>query len=777
MTIPIVMRVNADGSGQAERIINGRIRKGSLEWFVWLRQPAISPDGKTVAIVSRRARPDQADVGAPALDLARSKLTDPNVSEIAPLGHQDPGVDARRQDAAVRHERPRRRPRDAGDLPLQPRRARTAAADRPGYLEPSLVAGRHATSPRPGRRTFGTDIVILDASTGREVLRRHDRRPVLGAGVVAEGRRDRVPPHRAARSSTCGSCRSAGTAPDWTADRHDRPDRGRPASTARRGPAGSSPRASCRPRRPRRPPVAAAERVRQLDRARPVTGTYLERLAARSRADRRRSSASASTPTRRPCPPGSRATSRASSGSRRCVARGGGAVRRRGQAQPRVLRGVRVAPGSRRSSGSAAASRPTCRSSPTPSAATSARRRPARRVALFDALGADAVTVSPYLGADGHRAAPRAPRPLRVRPVPHLEPGRRRAPGPRSSPRIPTPGARPSRSTTGSPGAPRTGAPGGHRRPRGRRDGAGRAARRSGRSRPGLPFLVPGVGAQGGDDGGGRSPRGPATARAGRRPPGGGLLVNVSRGIAGAGDAPVTSVRADPGEAIAAAAAEWARRAPCATVDRAPDGRALVERPAHLDTTVTGADRCPTSGPVELIIILVIALLILGPGKLPEVGASLGKSIREFRKASTDIQDARRASTPTPPRRAAAASRRGRGAAGTPRRRRRRADAPPAGPPTGDADRPDATDATRRPELLTAAPTSCATPTPRLTRCARSTPPPEPRRRAAPDEQGDDASSTTSPSCATGSSSVDRRGRDRRRHRLPASRRADHRRS
>ena len=45
------------------------------------------------------------------------------------------------------------------------------------------------------------------------------------------------------------------------------------------------------------------------------------------------------------------------------------------------------------------------------------------------------------------------------------------------------------------------------------------------------------------------------------------------------------------------------------------------------------------SGAPELIIILVIALLILGPGKLPEVGASLGKTIREFRKASTDIQD------------------------------------------------------------------------------------------------------------------------------------------
>jgi len=47
----------------------------------------------------------------------------------------------------------------------------------------------------------------------------------------------------------------------------------------------------------------------------------------------------------------------------------------------------------------------------------------------------------------------------------------------------------------------------------------------------------------------------------------------------------------------------------------------------------------PNIGAPELIIILVIALLVLGPGKLPEVGASLGKSIREFRKASTDIAD------------------------------------------------------------------------------------------------------------------------------------------
>ncbi len=57
----------------------------------------------------------------------------------------------------------------------------------------------------------------------------------------------------------------------------------------------------------------------------------------------------------------------------------------------------------------------------------------------------------------------------------------------------------------------------------------------------------------------------------------------------------------------------------------------------------------PTPGPLELVIILVIALLILGPGKLPDVGAALGKSIREFRKASADVQDAVNVNVDTSP--------------------------------------------------------------------------------------------------------------------------------
>jgi len=40
----------------------------------------------------------------------------------------------------------------------------------------------------------------------------------------------------------------------------------------------------------------------------------------------------------------------------------------------------------------------------------------------------------------------------------------------------------------------------------------------------------------------------------------------------------------------------------------------------------------------ELIIIFVIALIIFGPRKLPELGRSLGKSIAEFKKASNELK-------------------------------------------------------------------------------------------------------------------------------------------
>jgi sec-independent protein translocase protein TatA len=41
----------------------------------------------------------------------------------------------------------------------------------------------------------------------------------------------------------------------------------------------------------------------------------------------------------------------------------------------------------------------------------------------------------------------------------------------------------------------------------------------------------------------------------------------------------------------------------------------------------------------EIVIILVIVLIIFGAGKLPQIGNAIGKSIKEFRKARTDIEE------------------------------------------------------------------------------------------------------------------------------------------
>ena len=44
-------------------------------------------------------------------------------------------------------------------------------------------------------------------------------------------------------------------------------------------------------------------------------------------------------------------------------------------------------------------------------------------------------------------------------------------------------------------------------------------------------------------------------------------------------------------------------------------------------------------GAPELIFILILALLIFGPKRLPEMGNAFGRTIREFRKATTDVAD------------------------------------------------------------------------------------------------------------------------------------------
>ena len=59
----------------------------------------------------------------------------------------------------------------------------------------------------------------------------------------------------------------------------------------------------------------------------------------------------------------------------------------------------------------------------------------------------------------------------------------------------------------------------------------------------------------------------------------------------------------------------------------------------------------PGIGPMELIVLLVIALLIFGPKKLPDLGRSLGSGMREFKKSVTggDSEPLPRADAPDAP--------------------------------------------------------------------------------------------------------------------------------
>ena len=46
-------------------------------------------------------------------------------------------------------------------------------------------------------------------------------------------------------------------------------------------------------------------------------------------------------------------------------------------------------------------------------------------------------------------------------------------------------------------------------------------------------------------------------------------------------------------------------------------------------------------GVPELVLILIIGLVIFGPGRLPDIGKALGKSIKEFKSANNEPQDSR----------------------------------------------------------------------------------------------------------------------------------------
>ena len=173
MTVPSVMRIAADGSGKPQGIATGRVRRGRFTFFYWIRNPVLSPNGRTLAMVSDAPDPRTSDIVVQLLDLQSKKLTKPKLAENSPLGHQDP---AWRPDGKLLLYVKNGRDGARGAPSIfryDPATGRTIALTGPGYLSPSWSRdGQFIAATRSD--SFGTNVVILDARTGAELLRLTD---------------------------------------------------------------------------------------------------------------------------------------------------------------------------------------------------------------------------------------------------------------------------------------------------------------------------------------------------------------------------------------------------------------------------------------------------------------------------------------------------------------------------------------------------------------------------------------------------------------------------
>lgn len=170
LRVPALMRIPTAG-GKATRILDGLVDgPGNWQWNAFLRSPDVSPDGRYVAVVSELPDPTRSDVTLKIWDTRRDRLIDPGLSEVAPLGHQDPEW---RPDGDkllyVRNDRDGAKgtPRlYSYDMATKKAKAITGA----GYLQPSYSPdGKYIVATKTS--AFGTDVVILNANNGSELVR------------------------------------------------------------------------------------------------------------------------------------------------------------------------------------------------------------------------------------------------------------------------------------------------------------------------------------------------------------------------------------------------------------------------------------------------------------------------------------------------------------------------------------------------------------------------------------------------------------------------------
>jgi dipeptidyl aminopeptidase/acylaminoacyl peptidase len=166
---PEVVRVPADGSAPPEQVVSGRMRANNSQWFAWMRQPVVSPDGNRIALTTDVTAPSEG-VALHFLDLETKAFTRLELSQSSGLGHQDPAWEPLgRYVAFVKNGREGSRGAPQ-ILKYNPENGRSFTITGPGYLSPAWSPDtKYFAATRTD--TFGTDVVILDGATGAELLR------------------------------------------------------------------------------------------------------------------------------------------------------------------------------------------------------------------------------------------------------------------------------------------------------------------------------------------------------------------------------------------------------------------------------------------------------------------------------------------------------------------------------------------------------------------------------------------------------------------------------
>jgi WD40 repeat protein len=165
---PVVTRVPVDGSAAPTAVVSGRIKSGRDLWFYWMREPVLSPDGHTIAVMSDGPNPFQSDVTLQLYDTKTKKFTKPRLAQNG-LGHQDPAWSPAGILAFVKNARDGSRGA-AQILTYNPTTKKIRNITGPGYLGPAWSPdGRYLAATKTD--SFGTDVVILDAISGNELLR------------------------------------------------------------------------------------------------------------------------------------------------------------------------------------------------------------------------------------------------------------------------------------------------------------------------------------------------------------------------------------------------------------------------------------------------------------------------------------------------------------------------------------------------------------------------------------------------------------------------------